>query len=283
MNQLQKATTGRIFKAGDKNQKVFASVFYHDIFDYPLSEAELIKWQAGGRIKIKQNYQGVNSKDGYYFLAGKDSHILSRILRKRISDRKLRIARKAGQILSSIPSIKMVGITGALAMQNAGQDSDIDLIIVCKKGTLWTTRLVALIVFKLTGFPIRKFGDKNQKDKLCLNMWLDEADLAWPKKDRNTYTSHEICQITPLFNKQHTHERLIWENKWITDFWPNAAKLTKTPGLSKKRRYSLIEMLARKIQYLYMKKKITREVISPTRAIFHPHDWGSVIRLRLTS
>ena len=283
MNQLQRATTGKTFKAEDKNQKIFASVFYHDIFDYPLNEGELIKWQAGRKVKIRQNLRGVSSKDGYYFLAGKDSHILSRILRKRISNRKLRIARKAGQIFSYIPSIRMVGVTGALAMENANQDSDVDLIIICKKGALWTTRLLALTVFKLTGFPVRKFGDKNQKDKLCLNMWLDESALIWPKRDRNIYTAHEISQIKPILDREGTYGQFLYKNSWIRDYWPNATTIRQfTQRISAGQTpLRLLETPARVLQLWYMKSKITREIVGKNKAIFHPFDWWGILKTKI--
>ena len=276
-----------------------ASLVYHDIFDYPLSLGELIKWRTGDKLIIDNEKLTINYKNGFYFFKGKEGIVLKRLLRERISARKFEIARKAGRILGLIPTIKMVAVTGALAMGNAGEDSDIDLLIVTKKGTLWTTRLITLLLLDLIRFPRRKFGDRNQKDKLCLNIWLDESDLKWSKKDRNVYTSHEIAQVVPLADKEKTYERFIYLNKWIKDFWPNAIKtvaifskpITSHPA---RRSYAssvaggqspitILEPLARELQFIYMRKKITREVVTKTRALFHPHDWGKVVLSRLAS
>ena len=46
---------------------------------------------------------------------------------------------------------------------------------------------------------------------------------------------------------------------------------------------STVEKMAFRIQYTYMQKKITREVVTPTRALFHPQDWGKVVFGRLSS
>ena len=124
--------------------------------------------------------------------------------------------------------------------------------------------------------------DKSQKDRLCLNIWLDESNLIW--REGNIYTAHEIAQIVPLANKDRTYEKFLYKNKWILDFWPNAVRIKPTKILSVKccsPIIRLLEKIAYRLQYFYMKKKITRETVTPTRAIFHPEDWGQVVLDRL--
>lgn len=259
------------------------SIIYHDIFDYPLTLSELIKWELGKDAGTPAKETSVRFNKGYYFLAGKEGLVLKRLMRNRISARKLLIAERAARILKIIPSIKMIGITGALAMENADEDADIDLLIVTKKNVLWTTRLISLVLLKVIGFPTRKFGDTNQKDKLCLNMWLDESLLVWPKGDRNVYTAHEISQIRPLYDKEATYIQLLFKNEWIKRFWPNATKILKPEESIDESGtiLSLFEPLARSLQFWYMKPKITREVIGKRRALFHPNNWWSFISARL--
>jgi len=285
MTQLFKIDLKEIYPLETLSEKNIASLAYHDIFDYPLTPQELVRWEAGKKVTTKNKSLTINFRNGFYFLAGREASVLKRLLRKRISARKQQIARKAGQILQFVPGVKAVFVTGALAMGNASGDSDIDLLVVTRKGRLWTSRLISLLLLKMIGFPVRKFGDKNQKDKLCLNMWLDEGSLGWSKEDRNCYTAHEIAQVVPLINKDNIYERFVWENKWVRAFWPNALKATKQQGeVDKKGSFlgNLFESLARKLQFIYMRRKITREVVTPTRALFHPHDWGKVVLSRLT-
>ena len=101
---------------------------------------------------------------------------------KNIHKKKLIIARKATNLIAKIPTVKFVGITGALAMNNAGRNSDIDLMIITKNGCLWTTRLISYLLTWLFGFKTRRPKNRLEKDKLCLNMWLDESSLVWDKK-----------------------------------------------------------------------------------------------------
>jgi len=214
------------YKKASLPKAYWASLVYHDIFDYPLTKDELNKWKYGKNTKAIKGQKALKFGQ-FYSIAGHPS-IERRRARQKASLRKIKIAENGAKVLGALPFVKMVGITGALAMQNAQASSDIDLIIICSSRTLWTTRLIATFILDILKVPRRRYGLKDQKDRLCLNMWLDEEDLSWDKKDRNVYTAHEICQIVPLVNKKRTYERLIWENGWVRGFWPNAPKAPKS-------------------------------------------------------
>lgn len=237
---------------------------YHDIFDFKLTKEELVKWQYKNK---KEKTTNVKNK--------------TRLQREKYSQAKLVIAKKAGKILSKIPTIKFIGITGALAMMNADKNSDIDLMVITRAGQLWTTRLVAYMIIWLFGFKIRKPVDSDEEDKLCLNIWLDETDLIWNKTERNIYTAHEIGQVRLLVNKDKTYEKFLYANKWILKYWPNSVKIENHKLQTTNFKQYVIEKIVFKIQYLYMKSKITREVVTSTRAIFHPKDWGKVVKGKL--
>lgn len=262
-----------------------SSLIYHDIFDYPLTSSELIRWKLKLKLKLKRKVV-VSKNEDFFFLKGKGKIIEKRLKNERYSKQKLILAKKGALILKIIPTVKLIALTGALAMNNADKNSDIDLLIVTKNKYLWTTRLISYLVLFIFGLKVRKPKDNNQKDKLCLNMWLDENDLVWNKKDRNIYSAHEIGQITPLINKSNTYEKLLKQNSWILDYWPNVVSINRKLRIKSNKNTkdgSIIEKLAFKFQYLYMKNKISREVITPTRAVFHPNDWGKVVISRLTS
>jgi len=272
-----------------------ASVLYHSIFDYPLSKEDLIRWRVGKKVFLK-SVPEIVYHDGFYFLKGnlkrKRNFSLQRRRMEEIAGKKMHLAERATDFLSLIPSIKMVGITGSLAMKNASEDSDIDLMIITRKGSLWVARALSWSLLKIFGFKIRKPNLKRKKNMLCLNIWMDESDLIWEK--RNIFTAHEIAQIIPLINKEGTYEKFLAKNSWIKGFWPNAVvkkmkekKNEKSPFLAHFWLsvfgflffipFFCLEPLAYFLQKMYMKKKVTREVITPTRAVFHPKDWSSII------
>lgn len=266
------------------------TLYYHDIFEYPLTKKEISLWQPGKKLGGKFSKQiEVEKKGEYSFLKGKGRFVAARLEREKISKRKLEIAKKGARMISLIPFVKMVAITGALAMGNARVSSDVDLFIICERGSLWITRLITILLLDALGVP-RNAGGRVERDKLCLNMWLDERDLIWDRGDRNFYTAHEIAQIIPLVNKNGSYENFLYLNSWTRDYWPKAARQEGKHKRSKRSPIFYIlnllifpfEYFAFWFQYLYMKSKMTREVVTPTRAVFHPRDWGKEVAFKLS-
>lgn len=260
------------------------SVLYHDIFDYPMDFADLVRWKASGRSSSPN--KKISTKDGYLFVSGRSGLVYKKQLRKRISAKKMLIAKRAARILAKIPFIKMVGITGSLSMNNATEEGDIDFLIVTSKGLLWTARLLGHLALTLFGIKIRSSGSGEQKNRLCLNMWISEDNLVW-KYDRNFYTSHEFAQIVPLCNKDKTFEKILWNNRWILKYWPNSVKIGKVmdekPFDEPNRFLKFVEKTAFKFQFLHMKNKISREIVKKNIALFHPQDWGAFVKARLST
>jgi len=272
------------------------SIFYHDIFDYPLTQKELSRWSLNPRsiIKGKVNANRVsrvklNVKGKYIYISDREETVVKRLMRSESSKAKMVIANNASAVLSKIPTIKFVGVTGALAMENASDESDIDLMVISSKGTLWMTRLLSFVLLKVKGFDLRRSAVTDEKDKLCLNIWLDESDLRWRVGKRNIFTAHEIAQVVPLVDRDATHRKFISKNAWVKNFWPNAMSNAAIKQQSNqeyafvRKIARLLEPLARTIQKLYMRGKVTREVVMPTRALFHPIDWSSTIEARMES
>lgn len=271
------------------------SIFYHSLFDYPLNFSDLLRWTPHKSLWDSAGQEAsIVHRSGFYFLEGKDGIVYKRMLRERISVKKMEIARRSAKLLSFVPSVKMVAVTGSLAMQNASDESDIDLMIVTKKGTLWMTRIFVYLLIGLFGIAKRSPNSKFQKDALCLNMWLDESDLNW-RTNKNIYTAHEIAQIVPLVNKDQTYEKFMSSNKWILKFWPNAVRISSKQNVESSMRkqgpllhttYYILhffEKIAFYFQYQHMSSKITREVITPTRALFHPQDWSEFVLSHFSS
>ncbi|MBI3290055.1 hypothetical protein HYZ78_01530 [Candidatus Microgenomates bacterium] len=268
------------------------SILYHDIFDYPLNKDELLKWEVGP-FDFAQGKSEIRKTGGYYHLKGRTSIVVFRKKREKESVKKLKIAGKVAKKLSTIPTIKLIGITGSLAMNNADKNSDVDLMIITAGGALWSTRVMVRIVSLLHGFMVRSPRSDEAKNAICFNMWLDEKHMEIPKKMRNLYSAHEVLQVRPLVNKDHTFEKFLDANKWALEYWPNALSGTRhwALGTRKKNVLSiaycltpialLLEPIAYGMQKLYMRRKITRELVEPGRAFFHPIDWSSVVMREL--
>src|SRR5690349_8836372 len=110
-----------------QQQSRLVSARYHSLFNYPLDKEEFKKWHAGKKAELKKL---------------KTISLKEKLQRKKDSEKKIRIDQKAAKLLDKVPTIKLLAITGSLAMKNARKESDIDLMIVTSKDSLWTTRLI---------------------------------------------------------------------------------------------------------------------------------------------
>ena len=272
-----------------------SSLVYHDQYDYPMTLEELTRWQCttchsrpdresslDPRLRGDDDMFGF--KDGYYFLAGREKIVAVRQKRAKASEKKLQILKKYLPVFQRMPGILFVGVTGSLAMGNASEGSDIDLMVITKNNSLWLTRLITLIILIILRVPLRRAGNKQEKDKLCLNLWLDEIAISWPVDDRSAFTAHEIAQVIPVVNKQHIYERFTDGNLWIKDWWPNALVtpvssivIPAKAGIHTNILFKILNFCAYRAQLWYMKSKITTEVVSPHRALFHPRVQSKVI------
>lgn len=264
------------------------SLQYHSIFNYPLTEEQLVKWVSSASVVPSK--ASVVSNGSLYTIKGREAGFSARKRNEKVSIKKKVIAKNASALLSNIPTVKVVAISGALAMDNASPESDIDLLIVTSANTLWLTRPIVYLTLTLNGFKIRSPKDPDEKDKLCLNLWMDESDLFI--KNQNLYTAHELAQLQPLVNKNKTFEYLLNKNKWIMDYWPNAVQGYRANDIGHKGSkmlqtmlYALCSLVNKPAYFLqrhYMKNKMTREQVSLTRAFFHPRDWGREVQKKLS-
>lgn len=209
-------------------QAILRTLVYADVFDYPLTRQEISKFLISeSPQKIPDRPQGVAQKNGFYFLAGREKIAAIRKKREKWSKDKLKIAQRIAGWLKLIPTIKMVAVTGALAMENSDKNDDIDLLIVTGRHRLWLTRLLTVLLVELVARR-RRPGDlpagrqgKNVRDKICLNMFLDEDHLAVPKNEQDLFSAHEVCQLRPLWSKDHGYQNFLDSNLWVKKFLAN--------------------------------------------------------------
>ncbi|MFN4212839.1 MAG: hypothetical protein ACK4FL_02655 [Microgenomates group bacterium] len=239
--------------------------------------------------------------------------------KKKLGNWKLRLYLK---LLSFFPQIRLVGLSGSIAMMNAKEEDDIDLFIITAKNRLFTGRFIALTLAQILGlrrsrdsatqffitresYPARggvpskvkkiafasSYNHKN-KNKVCLNLFFDEANLSVPNFKKTEYVAHEILQMKPIINKHQTYEKFLWENRWIYRLFPNAQKDSR--GLLKadfhgyprksviqnlwKSLTDKVESLLRRLQLNIIRKHQTSEIITDTQLWFHPEDFGEKIQ-----
>ncbi len=275
-----------------KNQlktNIIDTLSYFDVFSYPLTleQVELfLHFQELDKKNLKSYLSKIpiiEKKYGYYFFSGREQVAVRRKMKETENERKLTIAKKYISLLSNVPGVKMIGITGSLSMGNASENDDIDLFIITRKNTLWITRFLVVCVTKCIGRR-RSYGDKKVKDRLCLNMFLDERDLEFSEK--SLYIAHEIVQMKVYYDEHRMFREFIEKNSWIQEFFPSI-EVKRSNQKRKKRWFDFLffsdrlvrffNLFAFIFQYLYMSSKITREKVSLRKAFFHPNEYSGII------
>ena len=265
----------------NKTQRaVIQTIAYSAVFNYPLTAQEIMQYliselEIGDSLYQLLNSNSIEYKNGYFFLPGFESSIMQREKRKSIATAKRAVLKRFLALAKYIPTISLIGISGALAMENAHKEDDIDLFIVAKVGTVWLTRMLCILLAEGLG-QRRRPNATDVRNKLCLNMFIDEAHLAIPTTERDLFSAHEVVQLKPVYNKEHTYEKFLVENNWVREYLPNAISSPKFgPSTSCKIRPSMVrfaEQVARFFQRIYMYRRVTNEVLKSGYLRFHPSD-----------
>jgi len=277
-----------------KERAILKTLLYAEIFDYPLKKQEIFNFLISDKKtdeeiilqKLSAGKTPFKSKKGYFFIKGKEGLVELREKRGKASREKLSIAKKIIKKVNFIPSIKFVGISGALSMKNSQRKDDIDIFVISEKKLIWTTRFFLIVVLSFLGV-YRKRKNKNVSDKICLNMIVDEKRMRFLTGDRNLYTAHEIAQLLPVIDKDDSYQKFVRENVWIKNYLPNAFDnkinyLKKRSNILDKflikffKNFFLEEIL-KFIQLKYMKNHITKEKIKEGFLGFHPFDYKTHI------
>ncbi len=268
------------------NYNQFLALVYADLFEYPLTYTELRRQVISGSASLQPTLRTcvglVGTKDGYYFLKGRGKIARLRNVREKNSQKKYQIAVGVTKILTRVPTVEAIFLTGSVAVGNAKMAADIDLMVVTKSNTLWLTRFWVFGLLKSLKL-LRSL--KDYKDKVCPNIFLDTNHLEI--KEKNLYTAHEVLQAKCLFDKGDVNYLWLKNNEWSKEYLPNAYKFRKLGELRDSDRQNYltvrrsgvlsfliypIELLLFVAQYFFMKRKITNEQVDWGYAFFHPRD-----------
>jgi len=196
---------------------ILKTLAYSDIFEYPLHLDELYRYLPIC-VEIEQLPEALNSlngllerKDDFYFLAGREKIVEVRKRRETHSQKLMHRALKYGRVLGSLPFIRMVALTGSLAVMNSTKDADFDYMLVAAPSRVWTARAFALLLNRITHL----FGHT-----LCPNLIISENALAWSTHD--LYSARELCQMIPIMGMD-VYRRLMKVNAWTKEFLPNSS------------------------------------------------------------
>jgi hypothetical protein len=261
---------------------ILKALCYSEIFDYPLTASEVYKYFVGSKTThdiVSSTLYEMRKKgeigygQGFYFLRGKEELVNTRILREIEGERKIKYAEKIIKVISFVPTIKLISLSGSLSMRNAKREDDIDIFVITKSNSLWLTRLVVNLILMITKSKRDKLVTYGI-DKICPNMFVTISSMKFAKNDRNIFSAHEISQMVPVVNKDKSYERFIEANFWIANYLPHAISRPEivAPTELKILGLAAIDRMCFLFQHIYMKDRITSEKVGIDMARFHPKD-----------
>ena len=203
-------------------KEVLKPLLYADIFDYPLTFEEIYKFlefEAGPEVVKNLLAQALAEQeimlvDKYYSLAGKPHLAAIRQERLWAAQKLWPKAISYGRWIASLPFVRMVAVTGSLAVDNPRDKvDDIDFLVVTSPNRLWFCRALMILLVR--------YG-RRRGAHLCPNYILTENVLRF--EEDNLYTARELLQMTPLYGKP-VYLSLRELNAWVSDYLPQGDSL----------------------------------------------------------
>ena len=197
---------------------VLGALVYADLFDAPLSLDELYRYQVSTSYSAAEIGQALRNDpvlaahvaaDGaYYCLKGRETLFAVRQERAAASKEVWKRAELYARWLRRLPFVRMVAVTGALAVNNISGRHDIDLLVIARAGRVWLCRRGLIACVRLG----RLLGDD-----LCPNFILSEESLELSQRD--FFTAHELAQMIPVFG-DGVYGQMLRANGWADAYLP---------------------------------------------------------------
>ncbi len=200
---------------------ILRTLLYADVFNFPMTLPEIQHFLIASLPTTAAAVEGalmqsdrlgslIACVDGYFMIAGREELAALRQERERASRSLWASAERYGRWFGRLPFVRMVALTGALAVRNAVDGDDIDYVLVTREGRVWLARACAILVVRLA---------RLRGVQLCPNYVLSECALV--QESHSIYMAHEIAQMVPMVG-QDVYLRMRALNNWVAEQLPNA-------------------------------------------------------------
>lgn len=240
---------------------IVAALAYADVFDWPLMPSEVHR-----ALPVAASLDAVTAalaphgpldslvatRTGFAMLAGREGLVDDRRRRMAASRHLWRRAAAAARAVAALPLVRMVAVTGSVAVGAAEHDADVDLLVVTANDRLWLTRAMTIGVVRTSAA---------RGIRLCPNYFLVESALEL--RERDLFTAHELVQMVPI-SGWSTYLELLERNSWYRAFLPNhpgRTSLGREPGGGPVRRVlepALRSPLVDRLERWEMQRKVPR-------------------------
>ncbi len=209
-----------IFAPAPAETAILRTLVYADIFDFPLTPAEIHHYLIAERASLDAVRAALTSSawlaarvtrlDGCFAVGDRAEVGLLREARQRHSATLWFLARRWAARIGCLPFVRMVAVTGALAMDNSSAGDDIDFLVVAAPGRVWLARALTIALVR-----VARLGGVG----LCPNYVLSQSALAQDRHD--LYVAHDLAQMVPLVGHA-VYAEMRAANEWVVEFLPHA-------------------------------------------------------------
>lgn len=202
----------------EEEKNVLRTLLYFDIFNYPLTEEEIIRFSRSPiNFSIRQVLENLITQgiifqiQNFYSLRNEPQLVLRRLKGNNLAKKKMKAARRFTRLIAGFPFVRAVMLSGSISKNYMDEKSDIDYFIITDTNRLWIVR-AALALF-------RRIFLFNSHKNLCTNYFIDRDSLEI--KEKNIYTAIELCTLKPMYGGYEI-ENFRMANGWTNFYLPNA-------------------------------------------------------------
>lgn len=217
-------------------QIVLRTLIYYDIFNYPLTEDEIIKYCSLSKSEVHLckysmmylvDKKIVHKLGNFYSLNKNKNNVDNRLIGNEKSKKWMKKAYLFSNLISWFPFVRGISLTGSLSKGYLDKDPDIDYFIITSPDRLWIARTF------LTAF--KKVFLLNSYKYFCLNYFI--ASNRMEIDEKNIFTATEIVTMIPTYGNSAKY--LFFEsNWWVKEFYPSFA-LNGSFNAQKRNKFSL--------------------------------------------
>lgn len=225
--------------ANDIRNSVLSTIVYYDAFGLPLTQAEIYKYLVNPArfYDHNKNFPGVApadialelerlekagnvaSRNGFYFLAGRNELYDQRLARQKIAEEKWKKFLRKVRWLQAAPFLRAVFASGSLAANNTASRSDFDILVIAQAGRLYTARFFLWLISSLLLVRRGRY-DLVAPDKLCFNHYLTDRGLAL--NHRSLFIAQSLANIRPVWwADEAIVSNFYKQNDWALEYIAN--------------------------------------------------------------
>lgn len=205
--------------------------------------------------------------------------------------RKWRRALWVARVLRVFPWVQGVGVVNSLGFVTVHEESDIDLLVLCQTGRVWTSRLFVVALLRLLRLRPGEAG----KDPVCPSFFVapDAYDLQAVAIEDDIYLRFWLATLVPVWGEEAFGE-LFAANQWavrrsIAPQYVSPGKVVRLcRWLISAFSFGFVERVARAVQLRLLPARIQAKaaqsdhgvVLTDTMLKFHEEDGRAMYRDR---